>query len=459
MKKWSERFKKPLSNNFKKLTYSFDSDNFLIKQEIKCLKAHNDMLFKQNLISKKSRIKIKNCLNEINKSSVNKKSNSEDIHFYVESILIKKLGSIGEQIRMARSRNDLVTTDLKMWIKNKIKKIFVLLKKIIKLFLLKSKQNIGLIMPGFTHLQIAQPVTFSHYLLCYCEMFLRDLFRLKNIHLSNDCMPLGSCAVSGTNFNTNRFFLAKKLGFKKINRNSIDSVSDRDYVFDFLYCNSVIMVHISRLSEELILWSGIINFVELPDQYCSGSSIMPQKKNPDSLEVIRAKSSRIISNLFSMLSIMKSLPLAYNKDYQEDKSLVFETYNCVKISLKTIKSILKKIKVNKKKMLNFSKKNYSTSTDIADYLTMKGVPFVKSHNIVSKIVRKSIEENIELKKIKLSFLKGTVSKNKIIKLKKFILKNNVEKSVKNKKSIGGTCFLNNIKEIERIKKYLINYKI
>ncbi|MGX7589432.1 argininosuccinate lyase [Candidatus Vidania fulgoroideorum] len=449
MKKFSKRFKKPVLKIFNKYTNSFKYDKKLIKEEILCLNAHTEMLFRIKIINKKEFNIIKKGLKFLNFKKLNFKENFEDIHFYLENELIKKIGNPGKKIRIAKSRNDLVTTDLRIWIKKRIKKIILLIKKNISILLKIAKKNLKVIMPGFTHFQVAQPITFGHYILSYCEMFKRDIYRFKNFYNLINYLPLGSCALAGTNFKTDRIFLAKKLKFKKICRNSIDAVSDRDYVIDFIYSCSLNMLHISRICEEIIIFSNsIFNFYNLSDKICSGSSIMPQKKNPDSLEVIRSKFGTLLGNLVSFFSIMKSLPLSYNKDYQEDKKIIFSSYKILKNTLFFLKKIFKLIKLKKKRMLEASKKNFSTSTDLADYITKFGVPYKKSHSIVSEIAKK-----YENKKKNINLLKKYISKKKFKIIEREIDNIlNVKFSVKKKKSLGGTCYKNVFKEIKIFKK-------
>ncbi|WP_458659150.1 argininosuccinate lyase [Candidatus Vidania fulgoroideorum] len=462
IKKWSKRFNKKISYKFIKYTSSIDYDKKLIKEEIAVLMAHAKMLKKIKILSTYELSKIIKGLKYLEK---NKKIKYdiflEDLHLNVENLLIKKIGNVGKKIRIARSRNDLITTDLKIWMKKKIIKLFLLLKKLIIVFLKISKKNYKTILPGFTHFQIAQPVTLGHHFIAYCEMFKRDLIRLKNTYNLSNYLPLGCCALAGTNFDLDRLFLSTELKFKYICRNSIDAVSDRDYVLDFLFFSSMLMMHISRISEEIILWSNsCLNFVEISDDMSSGSSIMPQKKNPDSLEVMRSKFGRITGNLFSFFLIMKALPLAYNKDYQEDKKLLFENYKIVKDTIILLILIIKKIKINKKKMFSAAGKNFSYSTDLADYISKLGLSFKDSHSIVSNLVKKCINEKKNLKNINISDLKKILNKKKYYLLKrnlKFIC--NAKNSVYKKISIGGTSPFNVLNEINIFKKMLKKYNI
>ncbi|MGX7576873.1 argininosuccinate lyase [Candidatus Vidania fulgoroideorum] len=442
--KWSKRFKKNLSKKFISYNSSLNIDKNLIKEEISCLKAHVKTLLKAKIIKKFEKKKIINFLDSLKKININKKI--EDIHLNLENLIIKKLGEIGKKIRISRSRNDLVTTELKMFIKRKTNKIIFYIKKLLKVILKIAKKNYKKIMPGFTHFQIAQPVTLGHYLLSYCEMYLRDLKKFENNFYFLNFMPLGSCALAGSNYEIDKFLLSKELKFKYICRNSIDAVSDRDYVLDFLYVISLFFLHSSRMCEEFIIFSNkIFNFLDLPDEFCSGSSIMPQKKNPDFLEIFRSKTSIVFGNLFSFFSIMKSLPLSYNKDYQEDKSIVIKSLEIFFSSIKILIPFIKKIKFNFKNMEKNSTKDFSLSTDLADYISKKGIPYKKSHGIVSNIVSYCIKKK---KKIDYNICKKF--------LKKFGLKNinnvlNAKKSIRKKKGIGSTNPKCIKKEINRIK--------
>ncbi|MGX7583058.1 argininosuccinate lyase [Candidatus Vidania fulgoroideorum] len=460
MSLWSKRFKKKINNSFFDYTKSIGFDKKFSYIDIKFCIVHLKMLKKNKFIKKNeykiAKIFFRKIKNKILLKKIKWKSNLEDIHLNIEKLVINKNNKIGNKIRTARSRNDLTTTELRYFLKKKIRKIFYNLKRLVKIIINISKDKIKFVMPSFTHMQIAQPTLLSHHLLAYKEMFLRDLLRLKNVYKTLDCLILGSCAAVGTSIKINRFFLKKKLNFSKINRNSLDGVSDRDYVIDFCHSCSMIMLHISRISEEFILWSSnMFEFIIIPDEYSSGSSMMPQKKNPDVFEISRSRSSIVISNLFSIYSIMKCLPLSYNKDYQEDKRISFSSY---KITIETIKiliNVIKKIKFKKKNMYNTSKKNFSLSTDFAEKLTKLGTPYKKAHSIVSLIVSKFYKyrsfENIPKKK----FLKVGIKKSLINWIKNL----SVLDSVNLKKNIGNTSTKRVKKEIKRsflqIKKILL----
>ena len=373
---WGTRIKKNTSSLFQKIGSSIDIDKRLYKEDIVGSIAHVEMLFKQKIISFKVKNKIIYGLNKIkneisnNKFEFNKKY--EDIHMNIEKRLFQIIGEEAGFIHTARSRNDQVITDFKIWIKSATKELNILLDNIIKSTLKLAEKNIYTIMPGFTHLKNAQAISFAHYLMAYIEMFNRDKNRFKNNLNSLDENPLGVAALTGTSFNIDRIYTTKKLGFKKPTNNSIDTVSDRDFVLDFLYSVSVCAMHLSRISEELIIWnSDAFNLINLSDKIVTGSSIMPQKKNPDLLEYLRGKTGQTYGNLFSMLTILKGLPLSYYKDLQEDKDIIFKSNDTLVNCLEIFNEILKNFHPNKKKMLELANVGYITSTDLADYLVTK----------------------------------------------------------------------------------------
>ena len=376
---WNTRIKKRTSSLFQRIGNSIDIDKRLYKEDIAGSISHVEMLFKQKIISFKIKNKIIYGLNKIEKEISNKKfefnKKYEDIHMNIEKRLFQIIGEEAGYIHIARSRNDQVITDFKIWIKSAIKEINIELDKIIKSTLKLAEKNIDTIMPGFTHLKNAQAISFAHYLMAYVEMFNRDKKRFKNNLNNLDENPLGVAALSGTSFNIDRNYTTKKLGFKKPTNNSIDTVSDRDFVLDFLYSISVCSMHISRIAEELIIWnSDGFNLINLSDKVVTGSSIMPQKKNPDLLEYLRGKSGITYGNLFSMLTILKGLPLSYFKDLQDDKEIIFKSHDTLIDCLKIFDEILKNFTPNKKQMLKLANSGYITATDLADYL-------VKNHSI------------------------------------------------------------------------------
>jgi argininosuccinate lyase len=376
---WNTRIKKNASTLFQKVGNSIDIDKRLYKEDIQGSIAHVEMLFKQKIISFKIKNKITYGLSKIEKEISSKKfefnKKYEDIHMNIEKRLFQIIGEEAGYVHTARSRNDQVITDFKIWIRSSTKEINNNLDKIIKSTLKLAEKNIDTIMPGFTHLKNAQAISFGHYLMAYVEMFSRDKKRFANNLNSLDENPLGVAALTGTSFNIDRDYTTKKLGFRKPTNNSIDTVSDRDFVLDFLYSVSVCSMHISRIAEELIIWSSDgFNLINLSDKVVTGSSIMPQKKNPDLLEYLRGKSGSSYGNLFSMLTILKGLPLSYFKDLQDDKEIVFKSNDTLINCLKIFDEILKNTSPNKKKMLVLANSGYITATDLADYL-------VKNHSM------------------------------------------------------------------------------
>ena len=375
---WNTRIKKQISTTFQKVGGSINIDKRLFKEDIQGSIVHVEMLFKQKIISFRVKNKIiyglKKIQNEIIKKKFDFNINYEDIHMNIEKRLFQIIGDDAGYIHTARSRNDQVITDLKIWMRSNTEKINNNLDNIIKTILKISEKNIETIMPGFTHLKNAQAISFAHYLMAYIEIFSRDKRRFKNSLDSLNENPLGVGALSGTSFNIDRNYTTKKLGFKTPTNNSIDTISDRDFVLDFLYNCSVCSMHISRIAEELIIWnSDGFNLIRLSDKVVTGSSIMPQKKNPDLLEYLRGKTGLVYGNLFSMLTILKGLPLSYFKDLQDDKEIVFKAndtlINCLKILNETLINVIP----NKKKMLELANLGYLTATDLADYL-------VKNHS-------------------------------------------------------------------------------
>ena len=376
---WNTRIRKNTSSLFQKIGNSIDIDKRLFKEDIMVSIAHVEMLFKQKIISFKIKNKIIYGLTKIDKEISNNKfefnKKHEDIHMNIEKRLFHIIGEEAGYIHTARSRNDQVITDFKIWIRNSTNEININIEKIKKSSIKLAEKNIHTIMPGFTHLKNAQAISFAHYLMSYVEMFTRDKNRFLNNLKSLEENPLGVAALAGTSFNIDRDYTSKKLGFKKPTNNSIDTVSDRDFVLDFLYAVSVCSMHISRIAEELIIWnSDAFNLIKLSDKVVTGSSIMPQKKNPDLLEYLRGKTGGIYGNLFSMLTILKGLPLSYFKDLQDDKEIVFKSNDTLNNCLKILDEILKNCVPNKKKMLELASTGYITATDLDDYL-------VKVHSI------------------------------------------------------------------------------
>ena len=450
---WGNRIKKNTSSIFQKVGNSIDVDKRLYKEDIIGSIAHVEMLFKQKIITFKIKNKIVYGLNKIKKEITNKKfefnKKYEDIHINIEKRLFEIIGEDAGFIHTARSRNDQVITDLKIWMKSSTKEINVLLDTIIKSVIKAAEKNIYTLMPGFTHLKNAQPVSFGHYLMAYVEMFKRDKKRFINNLDSLNENPLGVAALTGTSFNIDRNYTTKKLGFTKPTNNSIDTISDRDFVLDFLYSISVCAMHISRIAEELIIWnSDAFKLINLSDKVVTGSSIMPQKKNPDLLEFLRGKSGIIYGNLFSMLTVLKSLPLSYYKDLQDDKEIVFRSNDTLQNCLKILDEILKNFTPNKKQMIELANTGYLTATDLADYLVKNhSMPFRKAYKVTANIVNFAEKKKKNLDQLTLAELKKIEPKLSNDVLKVFDLKN----SVNSKKSYGGTSF-------DNIKKMILKYK-
>ena len=450
---WNTRIKKDVSSLFQKVGNSIDIDKKLYKEDIAGSIAHVEMLFRQKIISFKIKNKIIYGLNKIEKEIIKKKfeysKKYEDIHMNIEKRLFQIIGEDAGYVHTARSRNDQVITDFKIWIRSATNEINKSLDNIIKTILKVSEKNIYTIMPGFTHLKNAQPVSFAHYLMAYVEIFSRDKKRFTNNLENLSENPLGVAAVAGTSFNIDRNFTTKKLGFKKPTNNSIDTVADRDFVLDFLYSVSVCSLHISRMAEEFIIWnSDGFNLINLSDKVVTGSSIMPQKKNPDLLEYLRGKSGIIFGNLFSMLTILKGLPLSYFKDLQDDKEIVFKSNETLNNCIKILNEILKNFSPNKQKMLELANTGYITATDLADYLVKNHeMPFRKAYQVTASVVNYAEKKKKKLHELNISEL------NKIEpKLTKEVLKIfDLKYSVNSKKSFGGTSF-------DNIKKMINKYK-
>ena len=450
---WNTRIKKDVSSLFQKVGTSIDIDKKLYKEDIAGSIAHVEMLFRQKIISFKIKNKIIYGLNKIEKEIIKKKfeysKKYEDIHMNIEKRLFQIIGEDAGYVHTARSRNDQVITDFKIWIRSATNEINKSLDNIIKTILKVSEKNIYTIMPGFTHLKNAQPVSFAHYLMAYVEIFNRDKKRFTNNLENLSENPLGVAALAGTSFNIDRNFTTKKLGFKKPTNNSIDTVADRDFVLDFLYSVSVCSLHISRMAEEFIIWnSDGFNLINLSDKIVTGSSIMPQKKNPDLLEYLRGKSGIIFGNLFSMLTILKGLPLSYFKDLQDDKEIVFKSNETLNNCIKILNEILKNFSPNKQKMLELANTGYITATDLSDYQVKNHeISFRKAYQITASVVNYAEKKKKKLHELNISEL------NKIEpKLTKEVLKIfDLKYSVNSKKSFGGTSF-------DNIKKMINKYK-
>ena len=450
---WNTRVKKNTSNLFQKVGNSIDVDKRLYKEDIMGSIVHVEMLFKQKIISFKIKNKIIYGLKKIEKEIANKKfefnKKYEDIHMNIEKRLFQIIGEEAGYIHTARSRNDQVITDFKIWTRSSSKEINNSIDKVMKNIINLAEKNIETIMPGFTHLKNAQAISFAHYLMAYIEIFKRDKKRFNNNLDNLNENPLGVAALSGTSFNIDRNYTTKKLGFKRPTNNSIDTVSDRDFVLDFLYATAVCSMHISRIAEELIIWnSDGFNLIHLSDKIVTGSSIMPQKKNPDLLEYLRGKSGSIYGNLFSMLTILKGLPLSYFKDLQDDKEIVFKSKDILTDCLQILNEVLKNINANKKRMLELANLGFTTATDLADYLVINhSMSFRKAYQKTAEIVNFAEKKNKNLNELTLEELIKIEPNLTNDVLKVFNLKN----SVNSKKSYGGTSF-------DNIKRMIIKYK-
>jgi len=451
---WGTRFNNATSKIFENFGASIDIDKRLFEEDIFGSIIHTQMLVKQKIIKKKQGNRIikglKKIRVEIRKNKFNFNKKYEDIHLNIERRLFAIIGEDAGYLHIARSRNDQVITDFKLWVKKSSNEIIKNLNILIKNFLRKSEKNIQTIMPGFTHLKNAQPISFAHYLLAYVEMFKRDKKRFaSNLNYIEEC-PLGVGALAGTSYKIDRNFTSKKLGFKKPTNNSIDSVSDRDFVLDFLSSASICAVHISRFAEELIIWnSDIFKLIKLDDKMLTGSSIMPQKKNPDPAELIRGRAGKNFGSLQAMLTTMKGLPLSYYKDMQEDKTLVFQSYDTLLESIIITNELIKSLKPNKARMLSLANEGYTTATDFADYLVQNNnLSFREAYKISAKLVNYADKKKKNLNQLNLA---------EVRKMKKDVNKNvlkvfDVRNSVNLKSSYGGTSTKNIKKMISRLKK-------
>lgn len=411
MKLWGGRFTEGVNELVNTFNSSISIDSRMYKEDIEGSIAHVKMLGKQGIIPLKDSEKIidglKEILIRIDSGTINIDKDSEDIHSFIESILTYYIGDEGKKLHTGRSRNDQVTLDTKLYLRKYIK---VLINEILNLhetLLSKANENINTIMPGYTHMQKAQPITFAHHILAYCEMFKRDIGRLFDTYKRLDEMPLGSGALATSTYPIDREFVSSELGFSNITLNSLDSVSDRDYAIETLSSLSLIMMHLSRFSEEIILWcTGEFNFIELDDSYSTGSSIMPQKKNPDVAELVRGKTGRVYGDLITLLTVMKGIPLAYNKDMQEDKEALFDGLDTALLSLQTFNGMIKTMKVKKDNMKKSASGGFTNATDVADYLVKKGVAFRSAHEIVGKIVLYCIDKNMAIDDLSLDEFKS-----------------------------------------------------
>ena len=410
MKLWGGRFSKATDALVDDFNSSIRFDARMYKQDITGSMAHAEMLGRQGIIPCEDADLIVKTLGEIladiEDGKVEFLIDAEDIHMNVETILIERIGDAGKKLHTGRSRNDQVALDLRMYLRDEVNQISDMLKDAMKTVLDIASANVDTIMPGYTHLQKAQPVTAAHHFMAYFQMFSRDLDRLFDCFKRINIMPLGSGALAGTTYPLDREFVAQKLGFDGITRNSMDGVSDRDFAIELSSVLSILMMHLSRFCEELVMWSSHeFSFVEMDDSYSTGSSIMPQKKNPDVAELIRGKTGRVYGSLTTLLTMMKGLPLAYNKDMQEDKEAIFDAIDTVKLCLPVFTNMIKTMKIKAEKMARGATGGFTNATDLADYLVKNGVPFRSSHAIVGKMVARAVEKNCDLDEFTLEEMK------------------------------------------------------
>lgn len=401
MKLWGGRFQKETDKLVEDFHSSIAFDRRLAKQDVRGSIAHARMLGKQGIISPEEADKIiaglQSILADIEGGKVEFEIGAEDIHMNIEKLLTERIGDVGRKLHTARSRNDQVALDIRIYLKQEIREIEALLVNLQETLLEMAEKHLYTVMPGYTHLQRAQPITFGHHLMAYFQMFKRDIERMQDCFKRTDVMPLGSGALAGTTFHLDRQAVAAELDFSAISENSLDGVSDRDFAIEFCAAAAILMMHMSRFCEEIILWaSAEFQFIELDDAYSTGSSIMPQKKNPDVAELIRGKTGRVYGDLMALLTVMKSLPLAYNKDMQEDKEALFDAIDTVKGCLLVFTPMVETMRVNREVMARAASGGFTNATEVADYLAKKGVPFRKAHEIVGKLVLGCLEKGKSL---------------------------------------------------------------
>ncbi len=408
---WSARFSEPVSELVKRYTASVDFDKRLARVDIQGSLAHAVMLAKVGVISAQDRADIERGMqqiaSEIESGRFQWSIDLEDVHLNIERRLTDLVGDAGKRLHTARSRNDQVATDIRLWLRGEIDTLIGLLRELQLSLIEQAEKHCATIMPGFTHLQVAQPVTFGHHLMAYVEMFARDAERLVDCRKRVNRLPLGAAALAGTSYPIDRAMVAELLGFDAIAANSLDAVSDRDFAIEFCAAGALIMTHISRLSEELIIWmSARVGFIDLPDRYCTGSSIMPQKKNPDVPELARGKTGRVTGHLIGLLTLMKGQPLAYNKDNQEDKEPLFDTVDTLQATLRIFADMMLGVEVKADRMRQAAFEGFSTATDLADYLVRKGLPFRDAHEAVGAAVRHAQNAGVDLSQLSLAVLQG-----------------------------------------------------
>ena len=455
MKLWGGRFNKGSSSLLEQFNASIGFDNRMYAEDIAGSIAHSKMLNKIGILTVEEQEKIENGLIQIKEMIDNGNFefhiSDEDIHMAVEKKLIELIGSLGGKLHTGRSRNDQVALDIRMYLKKEIFNIKDLLKLLMEAIVEVAESNKDVIMPGYTHLQRAQPILFSHHMMAYYEMMKRDLDRLEDCFKRVDVMPLGAGALAGTTYPLDRHYVAELLGFSKVTENSLDTVSDRDFIIETNFVISMIIMHLSRFSEELIIWStSEFSFVEMDDTYSTGSSIMPQKKNPDVTELVRGKTGRVFGNLMGIFTVMKGLPLAYNKDTQEDKEGVFDSIDTIKIVLEIFSPMLKTMTIKKENMKASIYEGFINATDIADYLAKKGLPFREAHKVVGELVS-YCEQNNKL----LTDLSYEEFKNSHSLFEEDIVKeSSIEACINGRKTYGGTALSDVERQIENAKAFL-----
>ncbi|MGO0305390.1 argininosuccinate lyase [Endozoicomonas acroporae] len=406
---WGGRFSEGVDAFVARFTASIDFDRRLYRHDIQGSMAHARMLHRAGILSEDELNAIisglEGILEDIEQDRIDWSIELEDIHMNIEARLTDRIGAAGKKLHTGRSRNDQVATDIRLWLRDEIDAISAELKRLQHGLLVVAEREADTIMPGFTHLQTAQPVTFGHHLMAWYEMLVRDDERLQDCRKRVNISPLGAAALAGTTYPVDREYTASALGFDRPSRNSLDSVSDRDFAIEFCAAGALIMTHLSRMSEELVLWtSAQFNFIDLPDRFCTGSSIMPQKKNPDVPELVRGKTGRVNGHLVSLLTLMKSQPLAYNKDNQEDKEPLFDTVDTLRDCLRAFADMVPHIQARKENMLEAARRGFSTATDLADYLVRRGMPFRNAHEVVGKAVAFGIQEGRDLSEMTLAEL-------------------------------------------------------
>ncbi|MFO7766616.1 MAG: argininosuccinate lyase [Pelovirga sp.] len=451
-KLWGGRFTQPTDKFVEEFTASIEFDQRLYRYDIQGSKAHAEMLGRQGIIAVDEAQQIITGLDailaDIEAGKIEFSVALEDIHMNIEARLIERIGSVGGKLHTGRSRNDQVAVDIRLYLRDEIDTILDYLGQLEQSLIHQAQNNLDVIMPGYTHLQTAQPVLYSHHMLAYREMIARDTSRLQDLRKRFNLLPLGAGALAGTTFAIDREWVAQQLGFDGVTRNSLDSVSDRDFAIEFCAFAGILMMHLSRLSEELIIWSSAdFNFIELSDAFCTGSSIMPQKKNPDVPELVRGKTGRVYGHLISLLTLMKSLPLAYNKDMQEDKEPLFDTIDTVKGSLKVFAAMITGMRVKGNNMRIAAARGFSTATDVADYCVRKGMPFRQAHEVVGKTVRYCIETGKDIPDLTLEEFRsfsGLIEED----IYNFVT---LEASVNARKVTGGTAREAVERELARLK--------